>query len=90
MSILDLQNCDVAKDRFERLVQDVAHLVFKVLRRNKRIEQISPEHAFERDNLPARSTDRRVDVESFPQVVDGVRTRLSSHIKQYTNADDEQ
>lgn len=64
------QNRNVAKDRLERLVQNVAHLVLEVLRRDERVEQILPKHPLERDNLPTRSANRRVDVERFPEMVD--------------------
>lgn len=83
----DAQDGDIAKDRFERLVQDVAHLVLEILSSHKRIQQIFPEHALERDNLSTGSANGRVDVERFPQVIDRVRSRLRSNIEQDTHAD---
>ena len=77
-----IQHSDIAEDRFERLVQDIAHLVLEVLRRDKRVEQVLPEHAFQSDNLATGTSDRRVDVECFPEMVDRVWSRLSAYVKQ--------
>ena len=60
------QHCDVPEDTLQRLVQDVAHLVLKILRSHDRVKQMPPEDTFESDDFTTRAADRRVDVESFP------------------------
>ena len=39
---LDSQHSDIPKDTLKGLVKYIAHFVFKVLRSNKRIEQVAP------------------------------------------------
>jgi hypothetical protein len=36
------QHRDVAKDALQRLVEDIAHLVFEILRCHERVEQVAP------------------------------------------------
>jgi hypothetical protein len=79
------QNRDVTKDTLERLVQDITHLVLKVLGRDEGVEQVTPEQALERDDLSASSSDRRVDVEGFPEVIDTVRAGLGTDVEQDTD-----
>jgi hypothetical protein len=79
------QNRDVTEDTLERLIQDVTHLVLKVLGRDEGVKQVTPEQALERDDLSASSSDRRVDVEGFPEVVDTVRAGLGTDVEQDTD-----
>lgn len=97
---MNSQDSDITKYRFKRLIpviqhyywvmklnlQDVGHFVFEVLSSNQWVEQISPKHAFESDNLSAGSTNGRIDIKSFPQVVNRIGSRLSSDIEEDTHA----
>jgi hypothetical protein len=83
---INLQHRDIPKDTLKRLVEDIAHLVLKVLRRDERVDEVSPKHALERDNLAARAADRRIDVERFPQVIDAVGTGLRADVEEDTDA----
>jgi len=74
------QDGDIPKYTLQGLVEDIAHLVLKVLSRNERIDQVLPEGTFESDDLATGATDRRVDVERFPEVVDRVWSGLGADI----------
>ena len=54
-------------------------------RRTERVDQILSVLALQRDDLTARASDIRVDVERFPQVVNRSRAGHSPHVQQYTN-----
>lgn len=83
---MDTQDSNVSKNRLQRLVKDVGHLVFEVLSSHEGVEQVLPEHAFQSDDLATRSTDRRVDVKCLPEVIDRIGSGLSTDIKQDTHA----
>ena len=51
------QHSDIPKDALEGLIQDVAHLVLKVLRRNERIDEVDAKFAREGNNLATRAAD---------------------------------
>ena len=84
--LLYSQDCDVPEDTLQRLIQYIAHLVLEILRRHDWIEQMPPEDAFKSDDLPTRATNRRIYVESFPEVIDGVRTGLGADVKENADA----
>ena len=50
------QHRDITEDRFEWFIKDVTHLVLEILRSDKRIQQVLPEHALESDNLATGAT----------------------------------
>jgi hypothetical protein len=83
-----LQNGDITKDRFQRLIKDIRHLVLEILSCNERVEEILPEQTLECDDFSTCPTDRRVDIESFPEMVDRVWARLGSDVKEdaYANS----
>lgn len=52
------QHSNVAKHRLKRLVEDIGHLVLKVLRRNKRVEKSEPRFALASLDLACSSSYR--------------------------------
>ncbi|RDA92146.1 hypothetical protein CP533_5577 [Ophiocordyceps camponoti-saundersi (nom. inval.)] len=60
------QNGDVAEDGLERLVEDVAHLVLKILRCYQRVEQVRPQLSLHRLDLAAGAGHVGVGVEGLP------------------------
>ena len=76
---------DVTKHGFERLVEDVAHLVLEILRRDEGIEQVEAPLSFESNDLAAGATDVGVDVEGFPEVVYARRSGLRADVEEDTD-----
>jgi hypothetical protein len=79
------EHSDIPKDALKGLVQDIAHLVFEVLRGDERVDQVDAELAFEGNDLAARAADIRVDVERLPEVVDRRRAGHGPHVKQHAD-----
>lgn len=76
------QNGNIAKDGLKRLVENIRHLVFEVLRRNQRIEQAEPPLTFPGYDLPARAGDAGVGVEGLPEVIQRVVAGLGPDVEQ--------
>jgi hypothetical protein len=57
IELFNLQYSDIPKDTLQRLVQDIAHLVLKVLSSDERVDEVPPKHPLERDNLAACTAD---------------------------------
>ena len=70
---------DISKDRLERLVQDVRHLVLEVLCGDEWIEQLLAlvDHGMD---LSTASAEVRVVVERLPQMVDSFVSRFGTSI----------
>ena len=65
------QDRDEAEGRLQRLVEDVAHLVLEVLRRDQRVDQVLAAGAEHGLDLAASAGAHGLEVEGLPQVVDG-------------------
>ena len=65
-----------AECRFQRLIENVAHLVFKVLRCHQRIDELLTRAQHDLD-LAASTSAHGLKVKSLPEVVDGVLAWLS-------------
>lgn len=61
--------------RLKRLIENVAHLVFKVLRCHQRIDELLPGAQHDLD-LAASASAHGLQVKSLPEMVDGVLARL--------------
>lgn len=75
---------DEAECRLQRLVQDIAHLVLKILSRNERVEELFAvlQHGLD---LTTGTCAHRLDIESLPQLVDRIAARLCSSIDEHTD-----
>lgn len=71
---------DEAKGALERLVEDVAHLVFEVLRRDQGIEEILAQHGLD---LSACSSAHWLALKRLPEVVDTASSRLGAAIDEH-------
>ncbi|RDA85125.1 hypothetical protein CP532_1559 [Ophiocordyceps camponoti-leonardi (nom. inval.)] len=68
------QHRDIAEDGLERLVEDVAHLVLKVLRRHQRVQKVRPQLALHRLDLAAGA--------GHVGVVEGVAPRSRADVEE--------
>lgn len=76
---------DVTERRFQRLVENVGNLVFEVLGGDQRVNQVLETSAQHGVDFTTGTAEVLVIVESFPEVQDGLWTRLGTSIQK--NAD---
>ena len=76
------KHADVTERRLERLVQNVGHLVLKILRRNKRVDELATvlDHGMD---LTAGATEIGVIVESLPEVVQRLVAWLGTGVNEH-------
>jgi hypothetical protein len=64
------KHSDVPEDGFQRLVENIGHLVLEVLGCDERIQKTEPGFALGGDDFAGSACDAGVVVEGFPEVVE--------------------
>lgn len=75
------QHRNKPKGGFERLVQNVAHLILEILGCNQWVQQILAAGTQHGLNFTASATAHGFQVECLPQVIDGIAARASTSIE---------
>ena len=75
---------DEAKGRLERLVEDVAHLVLEVLRRDQRVDELLAGAQHDLD-LAAGAAAHRLEIEGLPELVDRVLAGLGAGVDEHAD-----
>lgn len=63
------QDSNIAKDTLQRLIQNVGHFVFEILRSDEGIQQVHTPLSLHRLNFTASPCNIGVGIECLPQVV---------------------
>lgn len=79
------QDGNEAEGGFERLVENVTHLVLKVLSGDERVDQVLAARAQHGLDLTAGAGAHGLEIEGLPQMVDGATTGLGTSIDEHAD-----